>query len=249
MKKNDKLLNSLYDIGLTEHEALVYMAMLSLGPTTALKISRVTEVKRSTVYLALESLLQKGMASIELRGMKRLYVAENPEKLETLLEERKNRFGRNLPELLSLYNLKGGESYLKYYEGMNGLKSVYESMIRDIRPHERYCVLSKLEPIIELDPSFFSSFFERRSKLPIDIRILLQDTPEAHRRKSIERNFNEHIKILPKEVTLVTNLVVIPRRVFIQQFTLPIFGITIENKSIIQMHEQMFGIMWNSVEK
>ncbi len=243
----EKLKKTLADIGLTENEAAVYLALLSLGPTTALKVARTTGIKRSTIYLTLETLKQRGLVALEMRGFKTLFVAENPEKLDAVLEERKLRLGRDLPELLSLYNLKGGESIMKFYEGFAGLKQVYESMIRDIRPHEKYLVLSHLEPVTGLDPDFFEDFFRRRSKLDIDIRLLLQDTPEARRRKQFEKNFNEHIKILPPEVSLVTNLVVIPRRVLIQQSRPPVFGVVIENKSIIEMHQQMFEIMWHSI--
>lgn len=243
----EKLQKTLADIGLSSNEASVYLTLLSLGPTTALKLARGTGIKRSTVYLTLESLKQRGLVALEMHGFKSLFVAENPEKLDAVLEERKLRLGRDLPELLSLYNLKGGESTMKYYEGFAGLKQVYESMIRDIRPHEKYLVLSHLEPVVGLDHEFFEDFFRRRSKLNIDLRLLLQDTPEAHRRKKIERNFNERIKILPPKVSLVTNLVIVPRRVLIQQSRPPVFGIVIENKSIIEMHQQMFEIMWHSI--
>ena len=54
-------------------------------------------------------------------------------------------------------------------------------------------------------------------------------------------------KILPKNTTLTTNLVIIPKKVFIHQLVPPVMGIVIENKSIIQMHREMFEIMWKSV--
>ena len=243
----NKLHKTLLDIGLSENEAAVYLALLSLGPSPVIKVARGTGIKRTTVYVVLENLMQKGVVALELRGFKKLYVAESPEKLVSVLDERRNRLARDIPELLSLYNLKGGESTMKFYEGFEGLKQVYESMLRDIRPHEVYRVLSHLEPVVNLDSDFFNDFFRRRGKLPIEIRLLLQDTPEARRRKPLEKNFNEHIKILPPKVSLVTNLVVIPRRVLIQQSREPVFGIVIENKSIIEMHEQMFDIMWQSI--
>ena len=40
-------------IGLNEKESRVYLVLLRLGPTTALALSRATEIKRPTVYTRL----------------------------------------------------------------------------------------------------------------------------------------------------------------------------------------------------
>ena len=48
-------------IGLTEKEAAVYLALLKLGPTTALKIARETGIKRPTVYTTLDALKGRGL--------------------------------------------------------------------------------------------------------------------------------------------------------------------------------------------
>lgn len=246
--KTTKLESILINLGLTENEANVYLASLSLGPATILKISQAGNIKRTTVYSVIESLKKKGLMRIELKGWKKLYTAENPEKLEFILEEKKNQLASSLPEFMSLYNLKGGESFIKYYEGLQAVKSVYESLLRDIRPHEDYMIVSDQSKWQELDPKYFLKFLERRAKLNINIRLLLQDSEVARKVQKIQATYNEKIKILPKGTSLVTNLVVIPKRVVIHQLTPPIMAMVIENKSIIKMHQQFFEIMWQSIK-
>lgn len=68
--KNIKLLETLKDIGLDESEAQVYLTSLSLGPTTVLRIARGGETKRTTVYGIIESLKNKGLMKVELKGLK-----------------------------------------------------------------------------------------------------------------------------------------------------------------------------------
>lgn len=89
--KTNKLFTTLTNLGLTEKEAKVYLANLALGPTTILQITRGAELKRTTVYSIIESLKQKGLINIEARGFKKLFVAENPERLESILEEKNNK--------------------------------------------------------------------------------------------------------------------------------------------------------------
>lgn len=244
---NDNLAKILIDLGLTENEAKVYVAALSLGPSAILKIAQAAEIKRTTVYFVVESLKLKGLMTVAVRGFKKLYVAENPAKLETILENRRALLAKTLPEFASLYNLKGGESTIKYYEGLAGIKSVYEGLIRDVRPKEDYLIISHMEQWLGLDPEFFLDFTKRRAKLPIKIRLLVQDSPVAREHKRLEATFNEKIKFLPPGTSLDTNLVVIPKKVVIHQLAPPIMAIVIENKSMVRLHQQLFEIIWRSI--
>ena len=64
--KNEKLQSILKNIGLSETEAEVYLASLSLGPTTILKIARSSGVKRTSVYTIIDALKEKGLALRDL---------------------------------------------------------------------------------------------------------------------------------------------------------------------------------------
>lgn len=247
MNKNS-LLKILTDIGLSENEAGIYITNLSLGPSTILAISRASGIKRTTVYTIIESLKQKGLISIETKGFKQLFVAENPEKLASVLETKKKDLVKLMPEFSALYNLKGGESVMKYYEGLAGIKNVYESLLKEVQPHDDYLVISHQEEWYDLDRKYFQNFIERRSKLPVKTRMLLQDSPIARKFKERELNYNFEVKILPKNTKLVTNLVIIPKKVVIHQLIPPVSAIVIENRSTIQMHQQLFEIIWESIE-
>jgi HTH-type transcriptional regulator, sugar sensing transcriptional regulator len=239
--------NTLVDSGLSENEARVYLAALSLGPATVLAIARTAGIKRTTVYAVVEALKQKGLMNTEVHGFKNLFAAQDPERLLSLLESRKEVVKKAMPDFAGLYNLKGGESTIKYYEGLEGIKAVYEDLIKTIRPHENYSIISNQAEWINLDKKFFQDFTERRAKLPINIRALMQDSPAAREYKKFERNYNLQAKFLPEGTDLITNLVVTPQRVVIHQLISPITAIVIENKSVIQMHQQFFELMWKSI--
>ena len=242
-----QLQQSLQNLGLSGHEAMVYWAALSLGPATIQNIARTAGLKRTGVYYVVESLRQQGLMSIEVRGLKQRYVAENPAKLESMFERRRSEFQKLLPEFSAIYNLKGGESLIKYYEGLPAVKNVYDDMLRDVRPHEDFLVISDTQRWTDLDPKFFLNWRTKRSKLPINRRLLLQDTPTAHDYQKFQKNYGELIKLLPASTKLTTNLMVIPRRIVIHQLTPPIMAIVIENRSIIQMHQQLFEVLWQAI--
>lgn len=245
--KNTKLLGVLSDLGLNENESKVYLASLSLGPTTVLKIAQSAEIKRTTVYSVIESLKQKGLMRIELKGFKEFFVAEDPEKLQTVLEVRREKLREYLPEFSALYNLKGGESLVKYYEGLESIKGVYEQFLKEIRPSDFYCVISDMQQFLDLDEEYFADYFERRAKAGIKVRSLLQDTEEARHYQKFGLNFSQNIKILSKDTKLSANLVITPRKIFITQLIAPIMGIVIENQSIITLQKEMFEMIWSGL--
>ncbi|MCX6789663.1 MAG: hypothetical protein NTZ42_03600 [Candidatus Gribaldobacteria bacterium] len=246
--QNEKLKKILLNLGLNEKEASVYLVALTLGPSTILKIASSAELKRTTVYSVVELLKQKGLMNIEIKGWKKLFVAENPEKLNLILETKRGQLKKSLPEFSLLYNQKDSGSLIKYYEGREAVKSVYENILNDIRPHEDYLVIGNQDLWLGLDKRYFAKFIKQRARLNINIKLILQDSAITRKHKEVERNFNEKIKILPKETTLNTNLVITPSRVIINQLTLPIMAMVIENKNIANTHRELFDIIWKSIK-
>jgi sugar-specific transcriptional regulator TrmB len=239
----------LKEIGLSEHESAVYFTMVSLGPSPILKIARASEIKRTTIYYVMDSLKEKGLARVDLKGFKSLYTAESPEKLENILENRKNKFKKNLNDLLAIYNKGGGETLIKIYEGLEATESVYNQLLEEIKPGEDYLVIAGMKKAFDMDPEFFKDLQNRRAKLPIKVRVLMTDpeSEESQDLKKYAQNFNVKAKFLPAGTKLTTNTVITPQRVLIHQMEQPIMAIVIENKSTIRTHQELFEVMWNAI--
>jgi len=246
--KNQKLLEILKNIGLDESEAQVYLSALSLGPTTILKISKASELKRTTVYGIVEDLKQKGLMSIELKGLKQLYRAESPEKLEMILESKQREFTAHLPEFLALHKIQGRESTIKIYTGLKTMKQIYTDTLKEIKSNEDYLVITHQEKWFHLDPDFWMKhYIEPRAKLNIKTRLLFQDSDIAREHKKFEKNFNETIKILPEGTHLNVDTILLPQKLIIVEL-LPPYNITIiENQNIIELHCEMFNLLWDKI--
>lgn len=246
-KKLDNLAAVLTDLGLSENESRVYLASLSTGPAPILAISQAADMKRTTVYSVVEYLKNKGLMRIELRGDRKLFTAEHPDKLKSMIRLKEEVLEQSMPDILDLYNLKKNEGFIKYYEGVEAIKNVYNGLIRDVKPGDDYLIVSNYDDWYNVDPEFFASFWERRARLDIKVRILLEDTPSARALQMKEKRQNHTIKLFPHNTRLSTNQVTTPQKTVIHQLTDPIFALVIENKSIIQMNTETFEIMWNSI--
>ena len=245
--KKQEIIDLLSDFGLSENEAEVYLAALSLGPTSIQNISKDTGIKRTTVYPIIENLKKKGLINSQVLKLKKPYGAESPNTLESLFDIKREKLRKALPELTAIQNLKGGESFIKYYEGVEGVKAVYNGILDDLKPGDKYLIMSDMEKFLAMDNDFFSHFIEKRAKLDLETRSILQKSPSAQYYKKIERNVNQKIKFLPSDVDLTANLVILPNKVIVTQMVPPIMTVIIENKSIMQIHHEQFEIIWKSI--
>ena len=147
-----------------------------------------------------------------------------------------------------MFNLKGTESTLKYYEGLKSIRNVYDDLLKDLKPHEYCYVVSNIEQWYKVQgDEFIEKHVDDRSHLRIQTKLLFVESPVAHKRKLTERNFNEEVKFLPKDSNFNVDLVITPYKVVMFQLYEPLVAIVIENKSIIALHKEMFEIIWKSV--
>jgi molybdopterin-guanine dinucleotide biosynthesis protein A len=88
MAEGQDISSLLQDIGLTEYEGRVYVALISLGKARAKEISEITSIAYPKVYDVLASLKQKGFVEEEL-GRPKIYRPVNPSKaIRDYIEER-----------------------------------------------------------------------------------------------------------------------------------------------------------------
>ena len=249
IQMQNKLHKVINELGLTSNESAVYLAALSLGPTTVMNIAKFSEVERANVYRVIESLELKGLMVVTIDGFKKKYEAADPSHLERLLEERRKEFSAVLPELKSLYNTGGGVSEIKFFRGVNGLKGVYEDILKELKSSDFYYVISNLDAWYSIDSDFLERFVQKRIKNNLRVKMLLQDNEKAQENKKFQTNFLQEVEILPHDTKLETDTIITPKKVIIVQLKDPITTFVIENNSIVTAHKQYFETMWKLLKQ
>jgi HTH-type transcriptional regulator, sugar sensing transcriptional regulator len=88
---DDQLVSTLSDLGLTNYEARVYVALTRRGSSTAAESARIAEIPRQRIYDVLASLVQRGLAAAR-PGQVTKYVATPPaEAVERLVSDHRQR--------------------------------------------------------------------------------------------------------------------------------------------------------------
>jgi len=171
------LYKQLQDAGLNETEAKIYLASLELGQTSVSRIAKKAGIKRTTVYLSLENLMQKGLLSAIKKDGKAQYYAEDPRNLERIMAEKKQRISNLMPELLAFTNLIDRKPEIRYFEGEDGIKEV---LIDALTKADREILMMYSESYMtDFDENFFSEYYiPERIKRRISARALLPDNEE-----------------------------------------------------------------------
>src|SRR3989344_5255293 len=134
------IVENLLQFGLDEKEISVYLALISLGPSTASLIAKQSGVNRGTTYDILERLQEEGLVSFYKEygpdSKIQQFVAEPPQKLVNAVENKKRNLetlklhiSKSLPELESLYEKSGARPVAKYYEGSAGLRIILQDVL------------------------------------------------------------------------------------------------------------------------
>lgn len=132
----EHLLEPLKNLGLSEKEAKIYLALLQLGPATPYQIAKKAEIKRPTAYVIAEELVEKGLIVHVPGEDKRRYIARTP---DAFIEERAEKLQAAraiLPELRSFQKGTAEKPSIMYYEGIEGIRQAYAYKKRELDDKE-----------------------------------------------------------------------------------------------------------------
>ncbi|MEK7460679.1 MAG: helix-turn-helix domain-containing protein [Patescibacteria group bacterium] len=243
----DALLRSL---DLNDNQIRVYIALLQLGTADIQTVARKSAVKRTTAYSILDTLIQRGFVAFNQKGAHRQYFAEDPHKLPSLLQEqirqietRQQRIKTALPELASIYNAHGTKPKIRFYDGIEGIKQVFEETLQVPAGTETFAY-SSAESIHEYLKDYVPNYLARRIRAGITQRALAEDSPIA--REHLKNDVLElrQTILLPKELFPFSNEInIFGNKMFIASYR-DLLAVIIESEEITRTQRTIFELAW-----
>jgi HTH-type transcriptional regulator, sugar sensing transcriptional regulator len=242
-------------LGLSEKEANVYLAAIQTGPSSVQKIAQKSKVNRATTYVIIESLMEMGMMSTYDEGKKTFYTAEKPHRLieyfsqkEEELHEKIDKLKKIVPELNLLYNDFSDKPKVRYFEGIEGLKTVYNDFVDSLDENETIYIFL---PYDEFDSSVLKNSLkgarQRRVAKNIDTKIIY--TSKDGRKMDYEitgkREKKECLFVPFEKYPFRGGMNVYGNRIFMIDYLGKLGGVVIENKTLAEMLRNMFKIIWD----
>lgn len=245
------LKDALVQLGLKDRQIEIYLALLQMGEGSIQEIAAKTKIKRTTVYSVLDTLVQKGLVTFLDKGWHRAYFAENPKKVlvyfkdqKQNIENQEKKFSEVLPELSGLYNVSATKPKIRYYEGVEGLKLIYEETLL-LKPKEEMLAYGQAELIYKiLGDEWVESYLARRRKAKIFQRAIVEDSPlaQAHKKNDSEEN-RETILIPQDKFPFVNEINIFGNKLSIVSFKEQM-GVIIESADVAKTQRAIFELAW-----
>jgi len=231
----------LREYGLRDNEIKVYIANLMVGNATANEIAKKAHLLRTTTYEVLKTLAEKGMISHVIKSGVKYFEATNPNKLVSMLEERKEKIKSILPELEVIRKSVIEKPGVHLFEGKSGIKTILDDII-NANPKEILQLNSA--KIFQTLQYYFPNWINQRVKHRISTRILQQKVKIIEKYKKKGKELRE-IRFLPKSFKINTANFMYKNKIAILTMKEgEIIGVIIENKEIVETQRSLFEFLW-----
>ncbi len=234
-------ISDLQEMGLTKNEALVYRALLELGPSLAGQIARKIGMHRRSVYDTTEMLIQKGLIGYILKNNRRLFEASNPQRFLDLVKEKEEKANSIMSEMNALYGKTKEKQETNFYKGKQGLKFVFEEQIEI---GKEILIIGASPLAYEILQFYFHWFDKRRAEKKIRTRIIFNKMD-----KKLKIPLSE-IRYLPEKYTSPLAVNIYGNKVALIMWSKENpFAIVINQKEIADGYRNYFEMMWKSARK
>lgn len=255
LKVDKSVKNFLLDFGLTDKEITVYTTLLKTGPNTIMNLARETGIKRSTTHNTVEELIKKGLVSQTNYGERRMVIAEDPDKLKFLMEQKKwdiNKLEKNLPEVITTISSivpssrETNTSEVKYFTGDKGIQLIYNEALkaRELRSY------ANIKKIFEVFPDNSDIFIQsHKNNKDLNLWEIVEDSEIAknYAEKFIAKD-RYHYKVSPVSLTAgALDILIFEGKVAIISVKEGITGMVISDEDYFNNTKAVFDFVWDAL--
>jgi hypothetical protein len=243
------LLKQLEDLGLTEKEGRVYMALLPRPDTGTSNLIRATGLHGQFVYAALARLEDLGLAKHVIQNGRKKFSAGSPQRILSLVEEKKLSAQAVVKQLQAQFG-KDHEQSFEVYQGRNAFVA-HEFAILDEMPDGGTIDIlgGGWVEYIDLFGEDIAVYEQKRLAKKVSMRYL----STAERGKSIEYMTTHQYelfdyRILPKPAPGVETDILNNKIVF-HLYGDPVVSFTFINQEITDSYRRFFNVLWELSSK
>ncbi len=252
---------ALKTFGLDEKEREVYLLLLKNNWITALQLSRLTAIKRPTLYRVLEELSKKGLIETQVDDKTTHYSASDPKQFETLIFDQKKRtqdmqdvFSKLQNQLAFISLPKSKETAVHFYRGIKGLQ--YMELKKANAKNSDVLIIDTEQWTQFLGNEFAENIRNRIVENYVNIRELQNpiNTKKINSDRTVGWTKNkeylfkyyQHREISEKIINITQDLYIFNDTIHMHGYREnDLMGIEIINHDYAQMFRQLFEFLWS----
>jgi sugar-specific transcriptional regulator TrmB len=238
-------------LGLNENQGKAYLSLLEIGQGSILEISKKSGINRSMLYEIIEDLIKLGIVYRSVRGKKIRFVAREPEFLQSMLEQKLQKFEKLLPELKNLATKGDFKPAITIHEGIEGIKQVYLGSIhsKEKKLYAFVGVESLLSKTKVLEEFWDQDFKTERRKRNVFGQLIVPGSVQGKKfQKKDNQNFRESRLVDPEMYNFPAEALMYDDTVsFISYTEHEEYAVEIKSAVIAETLKMAWRFMWNSI--
>ncbi|MBI3332108.1 hypothetical protein HYZ99_04080 [Candidatus Peregrinibacteria bacterium] len=238
------LIHILEAVGLDDKEAQLYLAGLQLGTAPASDYAKKAGVNRITTYNALEELVQKGYFTKVKKVRSKWYAPVAPEYLSLEARKSAEALDRALPELRSLQGAKYRKPRVRFFEGWEGVRHVYEDTLT---AKSELLNFANSGVVRKFWPNYDEEYVAERMKRGIALRGIAPNDEVGQRVHGQDKERLREIRLVSAtDFDFRNEINVYDHKVAIVSFGdgKDMFGVIMESKEVAETQRQIFEMAW-----
>lgn len=234
------------NLGLTDKEAAVYMAILELGKSTIKPIAAQSGLKRTSIYYFINHLVELGLIEKVVQSGRNHYIARPPQELIRVSQRRLAHLQEALPQFASIYNTSTNKPKISYFEGVEQMKQV---LFEETRCHKNIWGIWSGQEVHEL---FGHDVLERvdqeRRQKGIHVQVVrIREKDSAFEEFSEQEGSNRELRYAPDGTVFPLAFTIYDTgKVGIMSSKKEGFGILIESAELVAAMKTLFDCFWNN---
>jgi sugar-specific transcriptional regulator TrmB len=237
--------NNLKELNLDENQIKIYLACLNLGSSKVHDISKKSNMIRTTIYGILKSLMERGLVSTTKKDNVTFYQASSPKHLLSLLDEKREKINKIIPELEKLQAQIPKKHYYETFEGKEGLKTIINDLLQ--KPNETIFIIGFVKKWIEFSEMFSDIYYRKKKERKIKSNVLIDKS---------EISEIKNKKIHGSEFRFVDNLesdaecfIYGDKIAFVSFEENNLRGVIIQDLEMTRLQKNIFGKIWETAKK
>lgn len=236
----------LKQLGFNEKEIKVYLSLIELGTKPASLISKKIKLPKSTTLFILNKLYKSNFIKRTQKG-KTQYFHADPNDLQKAFEQQhqneKSALQKAIPLLQELKNPYSSEPKLTFFEGIEGCKKIYKSILESKTEVLEFGAHNDL--VTKFGEKFMEEFMDGRAKNQVHLRAISKKD-QIHQK--ISKNNKKHLRKLkffnPEKGNFYSSIAIFDDKVLLLNLYHDAFAILIENPEVTKTLTTIFEICW-----
>jgi HTH-type transcriptional regulator, sugar sensing transcriptional regulator len=232
------------------------LAALELGGTSVQNIAKKSGIHRATTYQCLEKLEEIGLIVTEKIGKKIIFAGQYPHQLITNILDKQNELKKKevavsnlLPELNAIFNYAKNKPRVRFFEGTDGLKKVYEDTLYNNQ--EVLAFLSVVNPEKNFLKWLYEYYSPERSRRKIKAKVIAPEEKGVERYTTLDKSLNRETRLIdPQKYPFSIEIDIYGNNkvAFMSYASKEMFGVIIESKEVYNTMKFIFQLVWNSIK-